>query len=707
MKKVRIHSWFFVFICFCIFDPAYVYAQKTNNHIVDSLQSVLSQRKSDTQRIKILGELINELTCENAVDKINYLKEFISITSRIGNIEKTPIAFRILGDVYVQCEYDYDKAISLYDSGIIICRLLNDVREEAELYMSTALAYRNKKEHSKALAYYNKSITTDTTPSNVKSALANIGAIYSSIGDYPHAAVYLEKAYNLQHRDLITNKSSNKDDTLMLMSILISIADVEIIRSQYTNALNNYQKLMDFNRYIKFSRLDMMALMGMGQCHSLMNEYPAAIENYTKALEISKQNSDEVDGSIILNELGNIHLDEGDDEKAMEYAQKALAITEGTNTRAKANLPGTYQLLGKIYTHRRQYATAVTYLQKAVSLYHSAQQMDEESKAWGALSNTYQQMGKPTDALIAYKQFINLRDSVYSQEKARQITSITMQGEFDRKQAADSLRQADEKKITTLKMQRQKALTYSGFAGVALLLLLAFFIYRNYNNERKANVIISRASDSLKSEKLVSEKLLLNILPADVAEELKARGSVAARQFDNVTVLFTDFIGFTSSSERLTPGELVAELHECFKAFDAIMKKYNVEKIKTAGDAYLAVSGLPAPNPNHATDIIYAAMEVRDFMIARRKQLGDKTFGIRLGLNSGSVVAGIVGDTKFAYDIWGDTVNTAARMEQNSDNGRINISPATYELVKDTFVCEYRGELEAKGKGAMKMYFVG
>ena len=147
-------------------------------------------------------------------------------------------------------------------------------------------------------------------------------------------------------------------------------------------------------------------------------------------------------------------------------------------------------------------------------------------------------------------------------------------------------------------------------------------------------------------------------------------------------------------------------MHKCFKAFDEITSKYNIEKIKTIGDAYLAVSGLPAANPKHAEDIVAAAIEIRDFMTKRQKEIGNRTFGIRVGINSGNVVAGIVGVRKFSYDIWGDTVNIAARMEQNSEEGKINISETTYQLVKDKYPCIYRGKVEAKNKGSIDMYFL-
>jgi class 3 adenylate cyclase len=216
---------------------------------------------------------------------------------------------------------------------------------------------------------------------------------------------------------------------------------------------------------------------------------------------------------------------------------------------------------------------------------------------------------------------------------------------------------------------------------------------------------VALRTEELRGQKQKSDDLLLNILPSEVAEELKERGQAAAKQYNDVTVLFTDFVDFTQRSEALTPAALVAEIDTCFRAFDEIIGRNGLEKIKTVGDAYIAVSGMPAANPDHAADVVRAGLEIRDFVEDRRRQ-HPESFGIRLGVHSGPVVAGIVGVKKFAYDIWGDAVNTAARMEQHSEPGQLNISETTYELVKGSFRCAYRGELEVKHKGRMHMYFV-
>jgi len=220
---------------------------------------------------------------------------------------------------------------------------------------------------------------------------------------------------------------------------------------------------------------------------------------------------------------------------------------------------------------------------------------------------------------------------------------------------------------------------------------------------------VTERTAELQFQKDRSDELLLNILPEEVAEELKSKGHADAKLIEHVTVMFSDFQGFTQISENLSPNELVSVINECFSAFDNIIQKYGIEKIKTIGDSYMAAGGLPSPNTTHAMDVVKACLEIQEFMVKfREKRIVQNlpTFEARIGVHTGPVVAGIVGIKKFAYDIWGDTVNTASRMESSGKVGRVNISETTHNLVKDVFECEYRGKIDAKGKGQMHMYFV-
>ena len=252
-----------------------------------------------------------------------------------------------------------------------------------------------------------------------------------------------------------------------------------------------------------------------------------------------------------------------------------------------------------------------------------------------------------------------------------------------------------------LNEKRQKIVKYITFVIAGLILLLAIGLFKRYKYVRKTNRIIEE-------EKNRSENLLLNILPEETALELKENGKVQAKQFDSVTVLFTDFEGFTRYADNLSPEKLVETIDFYFSKFDEIVAKYDLEKIKTIGDAYMCAGGLPFPTEDHAHKMIMAAFEIAEFVDETKKneEATEKIFDIRIGINTGPVVSGVVGSTKFAYDIWGDTVNVASRMESMSELGRINISESTYNLVKDDFECEYRGEIKAKNRGKLKMYFV-
>lgn len=222
--------------------------------------------------------------------------------------------------------------------------------------------------------------------------------------------------------------------------------------------------------------------------------------------------------------------------------------------------------------------------------------------------------------------------------------------------------------------------------------------------------LVAVLSGGLNRERRRSDALLLNVLPAPVARELKIYERVEPREYESATVLFTDFVGFTSIAEGFTPQRLVSELDFCFRRFDEIARRHNLEKIKTIGDAYMAVGGIPSPNTTHARDCVRAALEIAAFVSEtreRRAAEGLPYWDVRVGVHTGELVAGVIGREKFSYDVWGDTVNTASRMESSGAPGRVNVSRATYELVKDAFECDYRGLVEAKGKGEVEMFFVG
>lgn len=223
--------------------------------------------------------------------------------------------------------------------------------------------------------------------------------------------------------------------------------------------------------------------------------------------------------------------------------------------------------------------------------------------------------------------------------------------------------------------------------------------------------LLNLSKNEIESEKEKSDTLLLNILPSEVAEELKQKGYAEAKKFNHVSVLFSDFENFTGISEQLSPEDLVNELNIFFKAFDNIMEKYELEKIKTIGDAYMAAGGMSESKKDSIEAIVLAGLEMQEFVTKRRAETNEKGkpgFSMRVGIHTGQIVAGIVGEKKFQYDIWGDTVNTASRMESSGEVGKVNISDTTYTSLKKNpaFKFENRGEVSAKHKGEITMYFV-
>ena len=247
---------------------------------------------------------------------------------------------------------------------------------------------------------------------------------------------------------------------------------------------------------------------------------------------------------------------------------------------------------------------------------------------------------------------------------------------------------------------------------IFIVLLYGIYRWRTATLRKQKRILeqtVKERTAEVVKQKEKSEELLLNILPSEVADELKEKGYTTAKSFDEVTVLFSDIKGFTNVAEKMTAQELVREINTYFSAFDGIIQKYGLEKIKTIGDAYVAAGGLPEKNSATVQNVVEAAIAMqKEIGTLKQERVSSNKpyFELRIGIHTGPVVAGVVGIKKFQYDIWGDTVNLAARMEQSGVPGKINISQHTYELVKEQFNCVHRGKIEAKNKGEIDMYFV-
>ena len=520
----------------------------------------------------------------------------------------------------------------------------------------------------------------------VSSALNNMGGVYVLQGAIPQALDLYQRSLKLEEE--IGDKEG-------IAGSLNNIGGIYYSQAEFDKALVYYQRSLTISEAIKDEEGIADALVRIGSIRAYQGAIPQALEHYQRGLKVYEAIGDELIIGNLLLQIGGIQAHQGAPAEAMESFDRSLKIAKRTGDRR--GMINALNNIGLLYKAQGLNALAIDECGKGLELSKEIGVIDLEQLACFCLYEAHKAMGHASKALEYYERMTVLKDSLFSAENTKKLTRLEMQYTFDEQEAATRAEQEKKDAIAAQELKRHKLVRNGFIGGFAVVLLFAgvFFTQRNRIGKEKAR----------------SEALLLNILPEEVAEELKAKGAADAVQIDQVTVLFTDFKGFTAMSEKLTPRDLVMDLHECFSAFDHICEKYGIEKIKTIGDAYMAAGGLPTPNTTHATDVINAALAMRDFIAegrARKIAAGLPFFEIRIGVHTGPVVAGIVGVKKFQYDIWGDTVNTASRMESSGEVGQVNISEATYELVKEEpdLLFTPRGKVHAKGKGDLEMYFV-
>jgi adenylate cyclase len=470
-----------------------------------------------------------------------------------------------------------------------------------------------------------------------------------------------------------------------------SIADVYSIDGNNENAIQYYNLAITTLRQTDDAPSLGNALYNTGDQYLLMEKYDTALLYFNEAGEIFRQIDYPVGIAYNLGNIGAAYAGLGENELAERNINEAVRMLEGVEDYYPISVFLIY--MADIYMEKDELPSAQNYARRALILAQQYGLKDQVSEANLRLSTLYEESGDPTKALQYYKDYIAYRDSVSNIETVQKMADLRTEYEVSQKQI--------EVDLLNQQKRNQQIIALSSVIAFILIGLLAIGLYRRNQYVRETSQIIER-------EKERSENLLRNILPEETARELKEHGKVQAKSFPSVTVLFTDFKSFTSYAERLTPEALVKTVDYYFSKFDEIIEQHGLEKIKTIGDAYMCAGGLPDPVQDHALRMIDAALTISRFVEASKKDAApdQARFDVRIGISTGPVVAGVIGAKKFAYDIWGDTVNIASRMESNSEPGKINVSETTYELIKDHYHCEYRGEVDVKNRGSMKMYFV-
>lgn len=584
---------------------------------------------------------------------------------------------------YAQLQFDFAKAKG---NASYMSRALNCL----------GLAYADKSELAKAIQYLYEALEISEKSANQKGiagTLTNLGSCFDDQGNYSKAIDVYASAVSIH--EAIGNKEG------------IAIC-VNALGWLYLKQNNSERATFYFKRGLAIAK-ESSDITDLADSYNNLANLSQAERNYTQAkvyldsalLLFQKANS-VAGAAIVIGNIGLNYVKQGDFVQARHYYRMALAETEKVG-----NLLASSRLainLGIVDNKEAKYREALVWCEKGLKTVERIGNIDLEEQACECLYVAYKGLGEGSKALVYHERMLNLVEQL---DKATVVKKLQLM-EFDKVMLQDSINKAEAARLLEdahLQEVRSKNKTRNiALVIVGVVLVLALALYNRLRFVRKAKA-------DLQIEKDRSEDLLHNILPEEIAQELKLNGRAEARDFDLVSILFTDFKGFTEQSASMSAVSLVNEINVCFEAFDKIIDKYGIEKIKTIGDAYMAAGGLPVPTADSVKNTVLAALEMQNFISKRKTEQatkGGQAFEMRVGIHTGPVVAGIVGVKKFQYDIWGDTVNTASRIESSGEVGKVNISQATYELLNNDadFAFKSRGKIEAKGKGEIEMYFV-
>ena len=627
-----------------------LFGQISANNL-DSLKAVANTLPDDSTKVKTLLEISSSLWRTEPDKAINYASQAIEIAGKISYPQGRALALKNIGLAHY-IKGDYVKVLNYWQQSLEIYQTINDKTGIGNLLSNIGSVYFNEGDDPKALEFYLESLRVSEETGDklrIATALMNIGAVYFNKPSTRDKA----EAYYLRALPL----SQEIEDLDAIGTSSVNLGEIYLEKEDHVSALLYFEMALD--AVSQTGGNESYALTNIGKSYRMQGDFAKALEYQNNAYEIAKKKEAKLEMSIALNAIGDTYFSQKKYQEALFNYQQSKSIAEeiGSNT---TNLKDSYENLAKCYSALADYKNAFKY----------------------------------------QGLFSSIKDTLYNVENDRRMEGLQFQFEIEKKEAEIELLNRENALIAS-QIKQAKILRNFLLAAAAFLLVTIGGVTYQYQFARKTNKIITE-------ERNKSDNLLLNILPTETAEELKKYGAVKAKKYDFVTVLFTDFRAFTKHVEAIKPEELVKNIDYYFKAFDDIFEKYNLEKIKTIGDSYMCAGGLPIVNNTNPEDAIKAGLEILHFVnrLKLSNPEGIHLFDIRIGISTGPVIAGVVGKTKFQYDIWGDTVNVASRMETSCEVGKVNISEFTYEYVKDKFDFEFRGNIEVKNRGKIRMYYV-
>ena len=599
----------------------------------------------------------------------------------------------------------YQKRAQAYDQNgdagksLYFYLLLQDIIEKAGTTQEQSLLYNNLgrqyatlRDYPKALEYFRKAeLQCAYIPCDYPEVLwANMGIALHNTGESKRGIEYLLKARNLL---------AARKDYVALANLEHLMAGVYFSSNDIYNALSHNQTAI---QYASDTRQQAVLAEAYRTAADLYHE----LYDFEKAFDYYRD---------YLNVLDSMRIQDQAREQRLNQQRTLLAASEGQIKFLIARQNFKDLELNQIRFDRERLE-----LQNKNLELESRRKEDEVRLLEAQQEADQAKLREQTLQALESRQRLRLADQQLNAEKqGRVIVELREKDQIERAQnRADSTSRAQELE----KIQREQTYQskqdadfrqFAYIVGSLLFLILAmmavsWWVARRARHRLESqNRQIQAQNIQIQEEQRKSDGLLLNILPQEIADELKASGQATPRLYESATVLFSDFVNFTRLSAILTPKQLIDELNECFLAFDEICERHGLEKIKTIGDAYMCAGGLPVPNETHAADAVSAALEMYSWLEARKHERPDSHLKeMRIGIHTGPVMAGVIGKNKFAYDIWGDAVNLAARLEEHGEPGKVNISSATKEAVKHLHLATHRGQKQVHNKGLVDMYFI-
>lgn len=620
------------------------------NYEIEKLKESIARQSEDSAKVNSLIVLSSKYLGENPAEALPYAKESLELAKKLKIPKWEAYAYKAIGSSYFY-QSNFSEAAIQFQNALAIFDSLNYEKGQANILNSLGSTYFNAGDNTKAIEFHLHSLTISE---KLKDSLY-MGTALNGIG----------AAYN--------NNPSMVD-----------------------KALGYYLRALPIFQGIDYEAGTGIIAMNVGEIYKKKKRYDSAIIYLDESLEVYRNT---IDATFPLNMLGAVYAELGDYKEALMYQNKALEIARELN--AKFEISQSLLSIGQTLRRQGKTQESIQYFRNAILVSKEIDAKEQLKDSYGGLAKAYAMIGDFKNAYTYDTLFRSIKDTLYNTDNDKKLQQLQFNFEIEKKETEIDLLTADQA-LKSATIQRQRIVNYAaGITGFLLILVIVGF-YNRYKYVRKTNKII-------KDERDRSKELLLNILPEETARELETNGHAKTHFYDNVTVLFTDFKGFSTIAGKLTPIQLVAELNEYFMAFDEIVGKYNLEKIKTIGDAYMCAGGIPTVNDTHPLNTVKAALAMQDYMAKRKQEQQLKNMAsweLRIGIHTGPVVAGVVGKKKYAYDIWGDTVNIASRMESNGEPGKVNISATTFHLISEHYQCLYRGKISAKNIGEVDMYFV-